>query len=72
MSTRSTSNVPANTASQIVKGGHANDEHAKAHAGSVFPVVAISGNAIEIWSDGAIWDTVANKFLRPEDVKRNG
>lgn len=26
---------------------------------------AFNGHAVEIWADGAVWDTVSNKFLFP-------
>lgn len=70
MSTRTTSNIPASTNPSKSSGGHPNDEHAKAHAGSAFAQVAVSGNVIEVWADGAVWDTVANKFLTPDNLKR--
>jgi hypothetical protein len=72
MSTRATSNTPTNVTVVIAKGGHTNDEHAKPVAAAAFAQKAASGNAVEIWSDGAIWDTVANKFLTTNDVIRNG
>lgn len=72
MSTRATSNTPSNVGVTQSKGGHVNDEHSKAVAGAPFAVTSVSGNVIEIWSDGAIWDTVANKFLSVDkDLKRN-
>lgn len=67
--------VATNTNLSESKGGGnptSTDEHAKATAGSVTPVVSVSGNAIQIHADCAIWDTVANKFLNTNDVKRNG
>lgn len=70
MSTRATSNNPNNVAVTQAKGGHANDTFSKAHSGSPYALQATSGNIIEIWSDGAIWDTVANKFLQDKDLKR--
>jgi hypothetical protein len=72
MSTRVTSNIPANTNPSKSSGGHANDEHAKPIGPSPFAQKASTGNAVEIWADGAIWDTVANKFLTTNDVVRNG
>lgn len=64
-------NVASNT-NLSVAAGHPTDEHSKPTSGSVTPVVSVSGNAIQIHSDCAIWDTVANKFLTTNDVKRNG
>lgn len=26
---------------------------------------AFNGHAVEVWADGAVWDTVSNKFLFP-------
>jgi len=63
--------IAANTnLSQSV--GHTTDVFSKAHSGSPFAVQSVSGNAIQIHSDGGVWDTVANKFLQDKDVKRNG
>jgi hypothetical protein len=72
MSTRATSNIPSNVTVVVTKGGHTNDEHAKSNSAMAFPVKASNGNAIEIWSDGAVWDTVANKFVTIDSLIRNG
>jgi hypothetical protein len=72
MSTRSTANIPANVNVIRHVGGHVNDEHAKPSGPAPFAQKASTGNAIEIWSDGAVWDTVANKFLTTNDLIRNG
>ncbi len=72
MSTRVTANIPANVAVTKHVGGHPNDEHAKPVGPMTFAAKSPSGNAIEIWSDGAVWDTVANKFVTIDSLVRNG
>jgi len=38
---------------------------------------AFNGHAVEVWADGAVWDTVSNKYLYPgtdynvHDVQRS-
>lgn len=38
---------------------------------------AFNGHAVEVWADGAVWDTVSNKYLypgtdyNPHDVQRS-
>lgn len=66
----STRTLPANIGLSQAN-GHT-DSASKAHAGSPFAILAVTGNAIQIHADGGIWDTVANKFLTTNDVKRNG
>jgi hypothetical protein len=50
--------------------GTPNDEHSKPQSGTPFAVQSTNGNAIEIWSDGAVWDTVASAFINIDKVKR--
>lgn len=45
---------------------------AKATAKPLAVTVAASGNAIQVCSDLALWDTVANVYVRPENTTFGG
>ena len=60
MSSRSLKNneVPTKPTSTVKQAGNPNSG----------VTVKSNGNAVEVWADYACWDTVANKFVNPEDT----